>query len=484
MLVRYNTSAAWRSLLGSSLPGYFPRCPTLIIVLPHRSSRPPTINMVAEGSVYHVATVLATMLLAWPGTVSQGAEPSITPPLSVTCELGVRHSSRNGGDLHPYTTGSEHYSLGEVDVPGLGSLMFAVILHSDRTTACCHRVQMFFNKTLILDQSPGRAIFEWSFIPLTEWTACVPDIRQLTCRGTWKGGEALLRSLFPPDTWSLILQQCLTPEDQNADFGVKAYNEDVPPSDSFHYPSLTQTALINPVAATLTHRTTLSVKETSPDRPLRCRIRGRLNQDRAWHIFPQVVSVHTGTFFSFSFGFVSEVPLNDELVVLHFLPEDDLSQLPTIIRCEGNAANGSSIYRPDDSRASIYRADVNAQTTDSNGRGHSVSLAEQTTASWDRLGLSLKNTWSGCKIMNDDGYPTYYCDGGRNFLAPLRTRIVVSKCRDSGMGLTLNYSMEFYNVRSDGCTRSGAISIKKSQTLHYFVPQVFTAAVFIIFSRV
>ena len=312
----------------------------------------------------------------------------------------------------------EGYLLDHIALPGIGSMDMTLSFPPEwRFSYCCHRLQVRFNGSLLLEP-----YFEEDyFIPIAEWSLCSPDIAHVTCYGS-REGDGEWESSLRRGSWWVTLQQCLMPEADQVKYELSTFGDLglAQPSAPRYTGNVSITQLNSEEARVSKGGVKGSSKASS------CIIEGNIVTAQSWYGYLETVLVSPETSLFYRFSFKLNEPSNEEIYTVFFYSEDDLSTLFDTMHCDNNSLK-------------VYRPALDAQ---------------------QELSLSINNAWSGCSIENVDGTPTYICESGRNFARPKNLHIAVSNCRNR-RGIHLNYTLEFLNP-ARGCPKSATYQLYSS----------------------
>ncbi len=332
--------------------------------------------------------------------------PSVASNLQIECLADMHRASGSNW---------RGYSLRNLSLTGLGVMDLTIAFPSDwKPQACCQKIQLRFSSENLQKLNQGQSDEENYFLPIAEWTLCSPDLRLLNCYGFLPGDTPDLEPTEVPQkrlSWSIVLQHCFMPNNKSVGYEISTFGEHLQGGSEMKAARYSGSTAV--VKLDSSHVPNL---ETSKQIP--CLIEGSLDTEEQWFSHIIAISVPEGSSISYRFLFYEAEPSNAALFDVLFYSDEDFDRLPKADKCD----NKKEML---DSHWSL-----------SGEQSHRI------------LPLSIGNVWSGCSVENNNGTPTYTCEGGRNFAGTQTVHIAISNCKKPSE-FTLYYFIEISNLGNE-----------------------------------
>lgn len=260
---------------------------------------------------------------------------------------------------------------------------------SDR---CCNNLHLKFDSDDIIDAATHNRYF----IPNLEWTICQKDLRHYKCHAFLDNPHYKGTHIKDAHLWLNFLL-CNNPENNTIDYDLDIYGL----GNLINVEQKVYKGSHNVV-----HLSGLKSEHiTNPgERP--CFFTGNIPVKNHWfeYLFNASIAMGSGIFYKITYH-VNE-PSNDAFLSLYFHPMD------------------SSLPQTDDT----YTC-----------RQFQSNLLQHPEGTFEEIPLSLNNIWSGCKVKDIKGVPTYICEGGRVFTKSESLNIVLSGCNKQLKASEIHY---------------------------------------------
>ena len=357
----------------------------------------------------HVLLVFDLLLVVLPYESIGTAQPSSIHFLCVSDPMWNPSSARVVG-----------YTSTSISLPGFDRMEFRMVLPADWSNDdCCRRVQIRFDNDL-LDKTTDSSVF----FPYLEWTPCGHVMTHVICY-SWMGDNRGVDNYWDFGSWWITVQDCVTQDSSEIGHDIVTFGEGsniLNPSSPRWSGKLRVEELAVPGTGPF-----MEYRPAPGSRGLVCVMDGVLLNNRAWYGHLETIEIGILTSLSYNFEFSLAQPSNAEIFTVYFYTSEESASVDRQMQC--------------DNQTSADPAEASLNSLKGWGAGDSHKT----------LALSISNAWSGCRIENKAGRPTYICQGGRNFpdgvheKAARVLRMGVSSCQYPHSGIRLLYRLEFMN---------------------------------------
>ena len=351
----------------------------------------------------------------------------------------------------------EGYWAKSTPLPGLPDTQIDLVVALPQEwhdAPCCHRIELVLQGHQLLN---ARDEHMASFVPFIEWRLCSPNLSDILCY-VHSFVTMEMRSLVTSlSTWRVVIDQCLMPQLSSVTYVVSVYSNMYMTNWS-NVPKTNGTVQV-------TDSTISGLNIPQMDVTTMCVFQGGLRPSRSDLSHLATIKVNQRTSLRFSFTFVLHDPSNQEIFNVVF-ENDGAGFTPADhgdLYCDGTGVKSEpALSRP---TQKTPPAIATATTTTTVG---TPAISERWTEpafepSWRFLRLSISDPLSGCEVLNEQGKPTYSCEGGRSFPAPAALSVSVLSCYRTTVNL--NYTLSFLNYEGH-CPPSNVHPLDKANTAH------------------